>query len=791
MQIKKTVSQIAEANAATEKAATEKKVEKRMSVKKNNGKIYLFGDTMKSHYLLKEEPTSSDIYTDKACVHKLYTGTTLIYNYLTILKEIEKNSSDFKKVFSGYDIPNIIGPCLIENNKIILAKKDEATSFLTLEYDEKSKNSKIARITERSGYRCTENSITRPEIVLNDNDLDNVTFNENDVIIINNKGLGFGQKNGNLTVKLLTKLFVNNKAKKLLMPSNQHFYDYINGITNLKDGTTPITQEDLDRITFITTLDDCRSNKMIISIQRSWEESVTDFYNAYYCSHYAENLRKFKNLIVYARQEGAIIVNGPEFKLIFAPELSEGATMRRDENFVEGIPETTIVAYLYALCAGSTDTVSNVKFALDMGMEHFKLGAILPKRTDDKDYNTEVKTVLKERVEKYFDKKVVNCFQNNKQYISENFSDVVVPLLGNDKQQQKALETDWSILTKRSSNDETTADAAVKIVVDGPKDFFKTIPVLKIKDLTAIDRKEIERFNTIKILFDEYINSPHGEKQTNVKKMKPISIAVFGPPGSGKSFGIKQILKEYSNERIENKEVNLAQISDVSELNNSFADIADINIRGKIPVVFFDEFDSSIGEEKWGWLKYFLAPMQDGQYVVNGNIRPLGQAIFIFAGATKNTFKDFKEQGVFYAKSEKNEFISAKVPDFLSRLKGYIDIIGINKIDSNDSSYMLRRAVILRDLLARYMESIFTFIDVESEKKCNIEEELLRDLLEIQEFKYGSRSLQQIISMSHCRDIRSFVPSVLPSRDQLNLHVDSEQLFKKKGRSDTKFVPKT
>ena len=44
---------------------------------------------------------------------------------------------------------------------------------------------------------------------------------------------------------------------------------------------------------------------------------------------------------------------------------------------------------------------------------------------------------------------------------------------------------------------------------------------------------------------------------------------------------------------------------------------------------------------KLGWLKYFLAPMQDGVFRVGDSIHPIGKAIFVFAGGTSSTYNQF------------------------------------------------------------------------------------------------------------------------------------------------------
>ncbi|KAI9933972.1 hypothetical protein MW887_005044 [Aspergillus wentii] len=74
-----------------------------------------------------------------------------------------------------------------------------------------------------------------------------------------------------------------------------------------------------------------------------------------------------------------------------------------------------------------------------------------------------------------------------------------------------------------------------------------------------------------------------------------------------------------------------------------------------------------------GWLRYFLAPMQDGEFLDQGINRPLGPAIFAFVGGTCENFRQFYDSlKCGYAKA-------SKIPDFMSRLRGYVNIRGPNE----------------------------------------------------------------------------------------------------------------
>jgi hypothetical protein len=121
-------------------------------------------------------------------------------------------------------------------------------------------------------------------------------------------------------------------------------------------------------------------------------------------------------------------------------------------------------------------------------------------------------------------------------------------------------------------------------------------------------------------------------------------------------------------------------------------------------------------------------------------------------------------------------FRAAKGPDFVSRLKGYVNILGPNpqpdkcRGQDSDPYYVIRRAILVRSLLKRHYPKLF-------EKKNNVEllhtdKGVLRAFLQIPSFRHGARSIEAVITMSLLTGKSSFERSSLPAEDQLDLHVD-------------------
>ena len=80
---------------------------------------------------------------------------------------------------------------------------------------------------------------------------------------------------------------------------------------------------------------------------------------------------------------------------------------------------------------------------------------------------------------------------------------------------------------------------AFEVVQHGMDKALKNVPMACYGKYQTADREEIERINAIKNLILQY--------QENKNDYRPLSIAVFGTPGSGKSFAIKQLSEEYKD----------------------------------------------------------------------------------------------------------------------------------------------------------------------------------------------------------------------------------------------------
>lgn len=98
--------------------------------------------------------------------------------------------------------------------------------------------------------------------------------------------------------------------------------------------------------------------------------------------------------------------------------------------------------------------------------------------------------------------------------------------------------------------------------------------------------------------------------------------------------------------------------------------------------------------------------MLDGKFQQGEVTHHVGRAVFVFLGGTHE-----RAEG-FVRKSEDESFKKLKMPDFVSRLKGFIDVPSINFPKSTfglslskpsiKSQIIIRRAILLRSLIERY-----------------------------------------------------------------------------------------
>jgi hypothetical protein len=345
---------------------------------------------------------------------------------------------------------------------------------------------------------------------------------------------------------------------------------------------------------------------------------------------------------------------------------------------------------------------------------------------------------------------------------------------------------DWTIVSgeKGAVEGRSLYGLARRVALFGSKALVDELPYARFGKLLVVDRVEIESLRGLERLIKGYERNP--------RPSKPLSIAVFGAPGSGKSFGVKQIAKTVLGDKVPIPEFNLSQFSDPKELIGALHQVRDEVLGGRTPVVFWDEFDS----REYMWLQYLLAPMQDGKFQEDQVTHRIGKCVFVFAGGTSYDFANFSPSekargaagddvaaGAETGLTRFEKFKLAKGPDFVSRLSGYLNVAGPNRrqkydadrhdwVDDDDPldlCFPVRRALLMR--------ATGRFVGAAEGKEMDIDGGLLTAFLEIGKYEHGARSLETIMGLTKGAGLQGLRRSALPPEDQLSLHVHYDEFM--------------
>jgi hypothetical protein len=505
----------------------------------------------------------------------------------------------------------------------------------------------------------------------------------------------------------------------------------------------PLAQGDLwralvgkcrEKLTVVVSLADILKEETGIPTGISWERTLEALTSELQSNGAISDLLKCSNLIVRIGSAGALWVNpgagGPTFTAIIDPT-------RQESNLGEDRDEIRLT-FAAAIALRLTEGGSN-----------------------------EIPLGIRSGIKAIRDLADLGYVQNGKESPSFPFAEIASSLASNVSSlvsipmpvNRMGDPRPWSIMGDDLGNNHGIAR---RVALFGPR-ALGDIPYSLFGKLTVVDRGEIESLSGIRQLMKGYV----AKKKTE----RPLSIAVFGAPGSGKSFGIKQIGKEILGPDCVILEFNLSQFAGPGELVGALHQVRDKVLEGTVPLVFWDEFDS----KEYIWLQSLLAPMQDGKFQEGQITHPIGKCIFIFAGGTSYTMQDFAPADPGSEAARKFKLV--KGPDFVSRLNGYLNVLGPNprqRFDREkmewvnddihpDHCYPIRRALLIRAMLG-----------LKPEQTLEIDQGVLTALLEIDCYKHGARSLETVLNLTK-RDSSHLLRSNLPPEEQLSLHVEYDK----------------
>jgi len=511
-----------------------------------------------------------------------------------------------------------------------------------------------------------------------------------------------------------------------------------------------------ERLIAVVRANDLRIAEAQISRELSWEQSAQDLLWEITYNPELKRLSHCAHLIVSFGTSGAMLLSNPKdgtktATLYFDPRVME-------EEWAERYPGK-MVGYTVCLTAAVAREIMRADNDSGLG-EAIKRGLKAMRSLHGDGFEVVDETMPRVR---FPAERIAQSMSRDEEDLAAGRS----PIFAESPARLPSMSVDratdrWTILEELFP--EGLEQVARKIVLFGPDSIVSKVPVAEFGKLQTVDRTEVEGYRSVRSLIAQYAALARPER--------PLSIAVFGRPGSGKSFGIKQVAQAMLPGRIETMTFNLSQLHDPDQLLDAFHQVRDVSLKGKLPLVFWDEFDATLGSDGLGWLKHFLAPMQDGEFQQDQLTHHIGAAIFVFAGGTRETMLDFSKQ---FEGELPEELANAKGRDFVSRLKGYVDVAGPNPIGSTDDDphYVIRRAILLRSMLGSKKDLI---VKRGKKKELQIDGGVLRAFLKVEKYNHGARSIESVIAMSLLNGKSRFERSALPAAEQLGIHVTSDFL---------------
>jgi hypothetical protein len=551
-----------------------------------------------------------------------------------------------------------------------------------------------------------------------------------------------------------------------------------------------LTDEYAQRLTVVLSVAALRARRAVISRAFSWDQTIEEIQREFMVGQSAQDLGRCQRVIVHFGVAGAACFKAGQFeRFLYHPDEIEGSWLAQRPGKTFGFTSLLTAALV-------RHELQKEEFplylALCRGLGAMRVNHDLGRGT--KDYtpvttNEAIRQMLRPpqepNVEKTDEKKeqqsvaVFKLVGRPEEIYCTAYPHYLLVSLEPVKQSPQEIKSDL-LQDLTGSGLEYVAAKAMDVVLRGPNEALREAPKARYGDYLTVDREEIERINEIRSLIVAY--------RENLKDKRPLSLAVFGPPGSGKSFAIKQLAKELFGAKQATLEFNLSQFTSVHDLHTAFQQVRDASVQGQLPLVFWDEFDTAVGENRLGWLKEFLAPMQDAKFQAGSLVHSFGKAIFVFAGGTCRNFQSFDQSRVEDEEGKKlkkkTAFEQVKGPDFVSRLRGFINIKGPNKdttqqtasnsqrAKKEDKAYLIRRAILLRSVIERSYPHL---IDPQT-KMAAISASVIRGFLRVKEYLHGARSLEAVVNMSSLNHARHFSIAELPSKHLLRLHVTDDFL---------------
>jgi hypothetical protein len=165
----------------------------------------------------------------------------------------------------------------------------------------------------------------------------------------------------------------------------------------------------------------------------------------------------------------------------------------------------------------------------------------------------------------------------------------------------------------------------------------------------GVHKKLTEVKDELTAAVDHYFDGP---------SPRPLNILITAPPGTGKSFFVKNALRETNlADNLHLIEINATQLQEPSDLFMQLRRVtSQIAQHGK-GLLFLDEADTQLPNGEY-LFSHLLGPMWDGEYHTDGITLSMKRVVWFLAASKAPTYDEFKTAIQTLTKA----------PDFLSRL---------------------------------------------------------------------------------------------------------------------------
>ncbi|KAK5131998.1 hypothetical protein LTR08_000419 [Meristemomyces frigidus] len=499
----------------------------------------------------------------------------------------------------------------------------------------------------------------------------------------------------------------------------------------------PMTRDGVpepDYMAVVIDADDLRAEGIALSQSLSWEATAEDFVRNLGSNGRLDTLVTCPNLIVRFGTEGVIHHRGRDAvdpKLYYHPRKMETERQSGRNPHMIGLAP----AFTAGLALGFADSKlkppncdTGIRLGITAATTLSETGFVRSSIDGSPDYPVS---------------RIMDNLTSGKQHAC-----VSIPA------SQISSGEKWSIFESVTGD---PAELARQIVTRGPQKALGSCPVQLFGKLITVERNEQESLRAV-------VDAVHERLASSA--LRPTSIGVLGPPGSGKKFTTSNVADHIAGDRPVQKLTYNARLLKSNDLVAACHTIRDHTASGQLTIVCFENFEAVLeaGNEL---LNDFLAIMRDGNFTDRGHVRSIGSPLMFFVVNQENaalasiptpitpTGSDFKDRTIV------DEAL------LLDHLHGIIRVTGPNCQSAQDKMFPIRRAIILHHMLKQRYPHLEA-----SNGIINVEEGVLHALLLVPSYKHGGRSLENIISSSRLSNRTKFDVSALPPEEQIQLHVD-------------------